>query len=488
MEDIHQKKGLHLDEVLSIIISDCNGFGYQIAYEEEKVHTGREVKKQSLWNNASVTDALSDVKRLYLDNRDRPHTNLYYSCFRLWFTGMDTANLREIIEHGCLLNLVFFTLSFLFMHKLLQHLLSDQRIIPFTLLLGFSNIGAISNSLLLRPYQLQETLLIAFTYSFVRCNEKVDRREILDGQCLYQLILATGLTMLSGYFACIYVLMMFWILVLKSVREGPRDNVTVICAALLVAILLARTLYQGFFYGFSCGRAGEAYKKFAHKVFWDNLRTSMNAFQKIIGCTLYDLRILLFTAVCAGYVLILDRRSYSVPIVFLVAFIWSFLCILIAPFKELRYIMPCFPIMSSISPIMIVDCQKWIRYIFLPIMLLFLKGPWVPGALLLHCYPDQQNFVYFLEQNKNTPILVLADQAWKCSYILHLFCDEQRYEFPRSLESLNRKLMKYDSAIVFISDYYNIAEWEAEISKNFFVEKIKKRECFMVYRVQGIAL
>ena len=92
---IGQKRSMYIDEGLSISICNRNESGFwRNGYQYNHEYTGKELKEISLWDDASVRDALSDVYHLHQSNWDTPHTNFYYSLFRLWFTGVKTYNLK----------------------------------------------------------------------------------------------------------------------------------------------------------------------------------------------------------------------------------------------------------------------------------------------------------------------------------------------------------------------------------------------------------
>jgi len=109
---LSQKESLFLDEGLSVSLSEYNNYGWDKNYDDNVIYNGKELRELMLWNNVSLSNALSDIIHLRQDNRDSPHTNLYYSCLRLWFTGVKTGDIHRIIIQGFCLNLFF--LFFLF--------------------------------------------------------------------------------------------------------------------------------------------------------------------------------------------------------------------------------------------------------------------------------------------------------------------------------------------------------------------------------------
>jgi hypothetical protein len=488
---ITQKEGFHVDEVFSIIISDYSDYGYRegYCYDENVVYTGKQIKELSLWNNASIEDAFSDVKKLYFDNRDRPHTNLYYSCFRLWFAGIATTDLRKIIDRGCKLNLLFFIFSFFFMYKLLRRLFKkDKILIPFSLLLAFANTGSISNTLFLRPYQLQETLLILFTYSFVRCYESLENRTSLyNFKNFLKLVPIVGLTLLSGYFVAIYVLMLMGILAILCRKTDQKENLKFVGVSFLSSVLFARALFCGFFYGFTCGRAGEAYKQFGYKAIVDNTVVSFNAFYEILRDYLFSLPVLCLAFLIAIILSIIFRRSDKKALLISSAcFIWSGGIIFLAPFKVLRYVMACFPLMTLVFPFVISRLNGIFRDCAIIATLACSMVFWNRSAKIENLYIDQDKSFEFFTKKTDVPVLILNKTPWKYSCILHQFSDVQRYEFPRSKESLETKLKKYDFAIVLFSDDYTPEEMQNILPKNFDITSRNNCEGLSGYELKRI--
>src|SRR5688572_9675677 len=203
---INQKQGMNVDEGLSIAVSSFNKYMlWSDNYEDGKTYSGKELKTISLWDNPSFRNALGDVYRLHHDNPDTPHSNLYYSCLRLWFAGRIVDDYRKIISGGTGLNLLFFTISFIVMFYLLKLLFENTSVVLAGLLLCFLNTGSISNTLLLRPYQLQETALIVATYVCVLYRKKIVEGDVFNRWQDLALVASVGaFTLLSGYFSLGY--------------------------------------------------------------------------------------------------------------------------------------------------------------------------------------------------------------------------------------------------------------------------------------------
>ena len=131
---LSQKNGFHVDEGLSVTIACYNDYMWWSNYEFDREYSGKEVKEISLCDNDSFKNVLGDIYRLWKDNRDPPHTNLYYSFLRLSLAGLKTGDIKPIIFRGGILNLIFFTISFIFFFLLMRFLFPDSKLLQFHIL------------------------------------------------------------------------------------------------------------------------------------------------------------------------------------------------------------------------------------------------------------------------------------------------------------------------------------------------------------------
>ncbi|WP_334090970.1 hypothetical protein, partial [Helicobacter typhlonius] len=162
------KQVAHMDEILSIVLSEYNEYGWGKNFEPHKIYTAKQLQHMTLWNDSSLSGALSDVKKLYVNNRDDPHTNLYYSLLRLWHIGFIHTDLKQTFYRGISLNFVFFTCSFVLAFMLYVRLFGFNYFLLYFLALAFLNPASINNTLFMRPYALQEMSFLLLCYVFVR--------------------------------------------------------------------------------------------------------------------------------------------------------------------------------------------------------------------------------------------------------------------------------------------------------------------------------
>lgn len=83
------RQGLHIDESLSFILSAYKDYGWTKVFGSLTELTGSQVRQLIWFSDDSIKGMLRDVYHLWQDNRDTPHSNLYYSLLRIWFTGIN---------------------------------------------------------------------------------------------------------------------------------------------------------------------------------------------------------------------------------------------------------------------------------------------------------------------------------------------------------------------------------------------------------------
>ena len=106
-----QKHEMHPDEVYSVMISQCNPHFYRSL--PIGAYSGSEITSTLV----AAHGVAADIKQLYIDNADAPHASLYYMLLRLVITGIDTWSPPELLLAGCILNLIFFSIAFIFLYN-----------------------------------------------------------------------------------------------------------------------------------------------------------------------------------------------------------------------------------------------------------------------------------------------------------------------------------------------------------------------------------
>ena len=353
---ISKKVSFFIDEVYSIELSNRSEYGLcNNKIPTDVKYTGKQLKQLQLWNDDSISDSLNDVFHLWIDNKDSPHTNFYYSFLRLWFTGVKSIDNKYITNRGCALNLLFFSISFLLMVVLLSKLTSNKIYILLCLLIAFCNPGTISSTLFIRPYELQQTMFIAFTLLFVTYLKAIIKQNnIFTKKNLFKSALIISLTMLAGYFGLFYIAILGLILLILLYKNKNYNVIKYFIFMFLLSLLLAKGLYLSFGEGLFSYRGKEALGKINGNEIISNIKLTLVSFDSQImkNNILIYLSAILSIICCIKLTVDIIRKktktfsSYCSVLTIASCFFFVILTLYFTPYKDLRYIAPTFPLFS----------------------------------------------------------------------------------------------------------------------------------------------
>ena len=130
VNDIRIKNQLHSDEVFSLMLSTCNEYYHNNIPDGS--YSGKELKTMiTLDDKGGFSGAVEDIGHLWVNNGDAPHASLYYMVLRLALIGFDEFDVQEFSWRGGILNLIFFSLSFFLMYKLLRRIFGRRSLLVF---------------------------------------------------------------------------------------------------------------------------------------------------------------------------------------------------------------------------------------------------------------------------------------------------------------------------------------------------------------------
>lgn len=354
---LEQKLDAHVDEILSIILSEYNEYGWGKSFEENKVVIPDEAKSAILWNDSSLSGAFKDVYKLWKNNRDDPHTNFYYTILRLWHIGYTDTNIQHILHRGAILNILFFIIGFYFAYRIALRFQHNYMVLLF-LSIAFLNPASINNTLFMRPYALQEMLFLIFCYGFICTFDRLNLDYHKYNNWRYRISFGflTALLLSSGYFGSLFVFMVFFYATLWELEycKPIKKYKMFFPLSSIIAILFCIILYPKYFRGFRGSRGAEAGEKLNLDYFKESILNNIDSFADILSFNLSWV-ILIITAIGLCLSLLYRNKLHNGDnrlIVFLgiCALIWSFVVIYVAPYKTLRYIMPIFPILLLLTP------------------------------------------------------------------------------------------------------------------------------------------
>ena len=457
---LSHKEGLHVDEGLTIAIACYNDFMVTANYEYGKKYTGKELKEASLVSDASLRGALADVRSLWRDNRDPPHTNLYYTLLRLSLIGLKTGDIAPIVVRGGILNLLFFTVSFVFFFRLMQLLFTRSKLLQCAAVFcAFMSTAAISNTLFIRPYQIQETLFIIFCYYFVLSIGWMkyiihENKLFITVRPIVFMSLITAAVLMTGYYALIFVGLLglcaiYFLCVNKRFIEIPFYFV-VLC----FGILFAQVLYPKYVSGFFSYRGQETIKTISDNIL-DNIQVSITSAGTFLHQHFFSYPVIIVGVLCLAYIAVLlireqklidpaqkshDKKTHTGSAlkkiawyIFTASVLFLFIVLILAPYKVLRYVMPVFPFLV-ILPVMLINAIETRSRKIAACAMLLLCGCFAFDATrenkienIFRGKPDAYVFI----QDKDTPVYVLNAgwSLWKYANLIPYLHDEQEYYF-----------------------------------------------------------
>ena len=459
---ISQKSGLHVDESLSYIISSVNKYGWRDSIPAGTEYTGHELLNLTFGNPSSIKETFKDVGKMYIDTRDSSWPNLYYTCLRIFSAAADDYELKSLIARGCALNLLFFTLSFFYFFKLLQILFKDedkQKYIPFALFIAYMNTGAISNTLYIRPYQLQEAMLVIMTYIFaIFYNDIKNNKCNLPPKKIILTALVMSVVSLSGYFCLVYECLLGIVLLYMCFKNKDYKTAGKFMLIFILNIVFANLLYLRFIFGVNAPRAAEVCYNVS--INSENIKLSSQRIITLLTRFLFYPAIIILTIISAT----VQKNKKEINRLLLVisgaAFVWCLTIMYLAPYKILRYIMPIFPLMTLVLAEFVQRVNFKISYVYAGLYLwaaIFASsldyGAPRPEKIIPFSAPVENVFRRADEQfsfRYKPEITVFINEAkpWTAASLFPYVNTSQTYKFV-DFAFLENKLYPENSFIVF---------------------------------------
>lgn len=496
---ISQKVGIHIDEGYTHVISNFNEYQWEKKFDTHKIYTGKELKNLTFKNNTNIKEALQDVIKLRKNNdNDTCHCTLYNSIYLLWTQGKSPISPQTFIYKGCGLNLLFFILSFFVMYKILQKLFPNSYVIIPGLALAYLNTGSISNTLFIRPYQLQELAFVVLTYIFIINFQKLKAKEnIINLKNGIFISLSLAFAILTGYFSLLYIGILGSILLFVSFKNKQLKNLQFLIGCCICALIIVFAFYPGFLNGFTSMRAEEVTSKIETNPinFIFNFIFSLSVYIYIIK-SYFIYTPLLILMVLAFY---LKKEKFDKLQVLLVSFsiIYSFIVMNLAPYKVLRYIVPIFPIISIFLPMFINGTKNIIKKIlFILSILLIIIYAICPYSTVDYIRNNPNHYFsskieninntkyenYKFIQQPEVPVVIINNPEYSCCLnLIFNMPDNQKYEFIDSTDKIPDKYKHY--FLLVESKNSNSKLKNFKLPKNY-----KSIDTFNITRFQGYEL
>ena len=261
---ILKKDALHVDEVLSFVISTYNSYGFEKNFNEGIIYTSSALKNDMFGYDNSIHDILDDIISLRKNNRDSPHTNFYYSLLRVSFIGSHFSGIDTIMLRAGILNICISIITFIFLYRLSLIIFTTDIARITCLILAFFSPAAISTVLFYRPYQLQTLFFIISIFLFYTITNKINNtiRPTIKNN-IYIIIFYSfiiSLIILTGYFSLLYIFIFFISLIFIAYTKDTAWLKTIMLISILTIIFIL-IIYPRFFLGLTSYRASESLLK-----------------------------------------------------------------------------------------------------------------------------------------------------------------------------------------------------------------------------------
>ncbi len=438
------KQDLFIDEIFTTQIANYNQYfeGTPTPLQPGIIKNGYDLKQDLLAINPSFKDTINDIINLHTYTRDTPHSNFYYTLYRLWFNGWSEFNLKKFITHGASLNLIFFAGSFLYLYKILKRLLqNDSILVPFGLFTTFMSTAAITNTTFIRPYALQEMFFLILTYTTIKywdyIADKEHRYKILD---VFTLGLTIGLTLLTGYYSMALIGFFALLLLYRTIKLKNYDALRFFITTMFATGLIVFLLYPGICFVFFSYRAKETYNAFGDI---KNLSIVMKYVPIIILRYLFSIPLIVAIIYYLRKCKFKDNTNKYfklAAILMSIGIIWSLFILFLAPYKNVRYIMPATALIMLIFPL-IASClkvKKWFITIVSAILILnifiavsefigldFRKYIPIPPKIEFLTNIEKNNFIFLEKQD--LPVYIIQYGMSSPTYAYTQLADSQKY-------------------------------------------------------------
>lgn len=250
-----QKEGMHIDEVASFSIAECDGAYYSpdVQIPTNMDITGKELKSLFFFHDTRVKGVLHDLRYMWYNVYDYNHTNFYYSLLRIFFIGSDTTGISTIQMRGILLNMLFYVLEFALFLCLLLVYWRDRPLLVFTGLVCFAfMVGGVSDTLFIRPYELQTLMVLLLALWLTHVVRSMNRdawRYNVKNFVITSFALAGVLW--TGYFMVILVCILGAFLLWETYRHDKlKVGLPYFIGTAVFSLLICYCLYQSYFLGF----------------------------------------------------------------------------------------------------------------------------------------------------------------------------------------------------------------------------------------------
>ena len=432
-----QKEGMHNDEVASFSISECDGGFYSpdVQIPTNMDITGKELKSLFFFHDTRVKGVLHDLRYMWYNVYDYNHTNFYYSLLRIFFVGSDTTDVSAIMLRGILLNMLFYVLEYVLFLRLLLVYWRDKPLLVFTGLICFAFMaGGVSNTLFIRPYELQTLMVLLLALWLTHVVRSMNRgawRYDVKNFVITSFALAGVLW--TGYFMVILVCILGAFLLWETYRHDKlKVGLPFFIGTAVCALLICYCLYQSYFLGF--GGDNRIDKKFDGGTIDVLVRVTKSLGWwgwLILKNTLYPPVIVLLSAIAIYH----RHEKWQIPWVILPAALFTIAVFCIVPYTVNRYMVAVTPLILLIIPTILCLLQNARRLIAATSFLACVYVAWPMFKYNIdHLYEEPMSDL--LNDKQHSVYLIQDDHFWLTTIVPYL-SDDVTYHMRDTLTNSN---------------------------------------------------
>lgn len=467
---IHEKEYLYGDEAISICLAyNLPGWGEK-TFEAGHILTGKELRQQCYIDDRGGLEGLrDDLTALHHDNRDGSHASLYYMALRCALTGVDTPSTDVLIRRSCVLNLVFFGLSFLSMTLFLRMLFPGKTVLTaFCLLLAYMNPVSVSNVLLTREYLMAEWLFVLWAYWCLRAASRIHNQQTLWTPDISTGGLAISAALLScGYFNALFFGLTLLCLAVYSYRQHAYKDLGFYPVLGMASLLLCVLLYEGFFNFLHDVRTTEVADKMQGNNWLNNLIDTILHLGYItalrIVTPVWGIAIVLYLTAIFVRIPQQPFRFHRLPgtWLFACAMVWTVIAMWMSTWKATRYISPSVPLCSvAVAYYLAIGLQRTSKTLAGILAAAFIACTWCEYPIML--YVDRTSDKEWPSHAKR--ILLYGSCAWEKNTLLlltHFIGDKQEIAIVEHTTDIRHYAAEEDTT-VYVYGAKNSPDLQAE--------------------------
>jgi len=401
---ISQKDCLYIDELYNLNIVFCKeqGFSQKISPGE---YTGGELQETSLVSlHSGIKGTLKDIYKLWKDNHDPDHASLYYMLLRPLLINLKTFDLKEIIYRSAILNLVLFSLSFLFFYRLLTLTIPGSPVLQCLCLAGgFLNPASVSTVLLFREYQLQCTAFILFVYYFIKTYNSTEKKKSIYGQFILFAFI-TAITLSSGYYSFIFIFLIGIYVVYDKCRAKKYGDIRYYICVFLAGLGLAQLMYLKYMNFLFFRPEALNIRAIIGQKITGNLSAYIEQLYQLPHRYYFTWPVILLYAACAIYLLWLVKRGIKISIdskilgVSAASILFYIIVLFLTPYMFLRYILSVFPFFILLFAAMAHSIRKTPAILLALLVVVCFTVDIMKEQNILYCYKGRQKSYVFLNE------------------------------------------------------------------------------------------